>query len=285
LEIIDIHPHAISRDVAKYPYSPLGGTMSVWSRERPVEGDALAVMMTEARIRRAVIVHASTAYGYDNSYVADVAAAHADQFRFVGALDVRAPDAPERLEYWVKERGMVGFRIFAAGATIEDSSGAWLADPQTFPAWEKARELGIAICLQTRHAALPTIEKMLERFPGVNVILDHFAYPPVEEGPPYPGLASFFGLAKHRNLYLKLTERNFFELRAGKATVPSFLDATIAAFGSDHIAWGSNFPQSEGTLVELRDLAVRELAYLPQADQQRIFSTTALTLYPSLTGA
>jgi L-fuconolactonase len=282
LEIIDIHPHAISRDVARYPYAPLGGTMSAWTQERPVEGDALAAMMEQAGIRRAVVVHASTAYGYDNSYVADVAAAHRDRFRFVGALDVTAPDAAERLEYWVKERGMAGFRIFAAGVTIKDSSGAWLADPQTFPAWEKARELGIAICLQTRHAALLTIEKMLERFPGVNVILDHCAYPPVEEGPPYPGLAGFFALAKHRNLYLKLTERNFDELRAGKATVRSFLDAAIGAFGSDRIAWGSNFPQSEGTLIELRDLALRELAYLPASDREQIFAKTALKLYPTL---
>jgi L-fuconolactonase len=281
LEIIDIHPHAISKDPVRYPFAPVGGKMSAWAKERPVDGDELAALMRTADIRRAVIVHASTAYGYDNSYVADVADAHRDQFRFVGAVDVTATDAPERLEYWVKKRGMVGFRIFAAGSTMDESSGAWLADPKTFPAWEKARELGISVCVQSRHAALPMLETLLKRFPDVNVILDHFAHPPVAEGPPYPGLDSFFGLAQYRNLYLKLTERLFHDLRAGKATTRSFLDATIAAFGTDHIAWGSNFPSSEGTLIELRDLALRELAYLPDADQRRIFSGTARTLYPS----
>lgn len=281
MEIIDIHPHAISKDHARYPFAPVGGKMSGWATGRPVDGDELAAFMKNAGIRRAALVHASTAYGYDNSYVADVADAHPDRFRFVGAVDVTAADAPERLEYWVKERGMIGFRIFAAGSTMDEGSGAWLADPKTFPAWEKARELGIPVCVQSRHAALPMLKKLLEHFPDVTVILDHFAHPPVEEGPPYPGLASFFALAEHRNLYLKLTERNFHDLRAGKATARSFLDKTFATFGTDHVAWGSNFPSSDGTLIELRDLALRELAYLSEADRNQIFSGTALTLYPA----
>lgn len=282
MEIIDIHPHAISKDVARYPFAPVGGKMSKWGLERPVDGDELAALEKSAGINRAVIVHASTAYGYDNSYVADVADAHPDQFRFVGAVDVTADDAPERVEYWVKERGMVGFRIFAAGSTMDAGSGAWLADPKTFPAWEKAAELKIPVCVQSRHAAQAMLQKLLEKFPNVNVILDHFAHPPVEEGPPYTGLDSFFALAKYKNLHLKLTERNFHDLRQGKADARSFLDKTIAAFGSDHIAWGSNVPASDGTLVELRDLALRELAYLPEQDRAQIFSGTALKLYPSL---
>ncbi len=58
--------------------------------DNPPDGDELAAAMNGAGIRRAVIVHASTAYGYDNSYVADVIDAHKDRFRFVGALDVMA---------------------------------------------------------------------------------------------------------------------------------------------------------------------------------------------------
>src|SRR5665213_239138 len=83
LEIIDIHPHAISHDQIRYPFAPVGGKMSVWAKERPVDGDELAASMDKAGIRRAVIVHASTAYGYDNSYVADVVAAHKDRFCYV----------------------------------------------------------------------------------------------------------------------------------------------------------------------------------------------------------
>ena len=35
-KIIDVHPHIISNDDAKYPITPLGGKRSKWSAERPI---------------------------------------------------------------------------------------------------------------------------------------------------------------------------------------------------------------------------------------------------------
>jgi predicted TIM-barrel fold metal-dependent hydrolase len=282
LEIIDIHPHAISHDPSRYPFAPVGGKMSVWARDRPVDGDELAAWMDTAGIRRAVIVHASTAYGYDNSYVADVVDAHPGRFRYVGAVDVMADDAAERCEYWVMQRGMAGFRIFASGSTMDENSGAWLADPKTFPAWEMADTLGIPVCVQSRAKNFPMLEVLLRRFPNVKVILDHLAHPDVSDGPPYANAAAFFALATYPNLYLKLTERNFWDLDRHHVSTRAFIEQTVAAYGSHRIAWGSNFPSSEGTLVELRDLALRETAFLPEADRQNIFCNTALTLYPDL---
>jgi L-fuconolactonase len=282
LEVIDIHPHAISHDQKAYPFQPVGGKMSVWAEERPLDGDELAAAMTGAGIRRAVIVHASTAYGYDNSYVADVIDAHKDRFRFVGAIDVMAADAAAKCEYWVRERGMAGFRIFASGSTMDENSGGWLADPKTFPAWEAASRLNIPVCVQSRAKNFPMLEALLKRFPDVSVVLDHFAHPDVSDGPPYRNAQSFFEMAVYPNLHLKVTERNFADLHRGKADTRSFMEKTVAAYGSDRIAWGSNFPASDGTLIELRDMGLRELAFLPEADRENIFCNTALSLYPAL---
>jgi predicted TIM-barrel fold metal-dependent hydrolase len=262
LDIVDIHPHVISSDVGRYPFNPVGGKMSGWSVERPADCDAMLAAMDAAGIRRSVLVHASTAYGYDNSYVADCAAAHPERFRFIGAIDVTAPDAVEQITHWVKDRGMVGFRIFAQGSTTGEGAGEWLADPKTFPAWEAARAFGIPVCVQTRFGSFGMLGKLLAQFPDVKVIVDHGK--------------------QHGNFYFKLTERNFDLLTKGKATTPSFIEQTIDAFGTDRIAWGSNFPSSAGSLGELLALAKRELAFLPEQDQEQIFGGTALTLYPSL---
>ncbi len=282
MDIIDIHPHVIATDEQRYPFNPVGGKMSVWAKERPVDCDGMLAWMDKAGIGRSVIVHASTAYGYDNSYAADCAQAHPDRFRFVGAVDVTAPDAPEKLRYWVRERGMIGFRIFAAGSTMGADSGDWLDDPKTYPAWEAARELGISIVVQTRFKTFPALRKLLERFGDVKVIIDHFSHPPAGDGPPYTAAQPFFDLATFPNVYLKLTERVFHDLDNGVASTPTFMEKTIAAFGVNRIAWGSNFPSSDGTLVELVDRAKRELAFLPEADRAQIFSGTALRIYPSL---
>ena len=91
---IDIHPHIIANDAARYPLAPLGGHQSDWSRTRPVSLEQLIAAMDEAGVQKAAIVQASTCYGHDNSYVADAVAAHPDRFTGVFSVDVLAPDAP-----------------------------------------------------------------------------------------------------------------------------------------------------------------------------------------------
>jgi predicted TIM-barrel fold metal-dependent hydrolase len=56
----------------------------------------------------------------------------------------------------------------------------------------------------------------------------------------------------------------------------------VSEFGASRLAWGSNYPSSEGSLPELKALATNALAMLPQSDRDWIFHRTAETLYPVL---
>ena len=100
-DIIDIHPHIVSPDTKKYPLEPLGGTQSTWSTERPTTYEMLLDAMDEAGVAKAAIVHSSTAYGYDNSYVADAVAAVPSRFTGVYSIDVLAPDAVKTFDDWL----------------------------------------------------------------------------------------------------------------------------------------------------------------------------------------
>jgi L-fuconolactonase len=278
--IIDIHPHIIASDTKRYPLAPLGGHQSDWSRTRPVSTEQMIAAMDKAGVGKSAIVQASTCYGHDNSYVADAVAAHPDRFTGVFSVDVLAPDASARMRYWVS-RGLAGMRLFTIGSTMPDQA-SWLDDPKTYPAWETAGELGLSICLQMSAKAFPQMIKMTERFPKVRIILDHMARPVLEDGPPYAAAASLFDLARYPSVYLKLTPRSFIESRNGKATPESFFAKLVAAFGAQRLAWGSNYPSSEGSLPELLALAKSSLASLPQGDRDWIFGKTAQTLYPAL---
>jgi predicted TIM-barrel fold metal-dependent hydrolase len=278
--VIDIHPHIIADDTKRYPLAPLGGHQSDWSRTRPVTTEQMIAAMDKAGVAKAAIVQASTCYGHDNSYVADAVAAHPDRFTGVFSADVLAADAPERMRHWVK-RGLTGMRLFTIGSTMPDQA-SWLDDPKTYPAWQCASELGLSICLQMSAAALPQMIRLAERFPKVRIILDHMARPQIEDGPPYAAAESLFALAKYPNVYLKLTERNFTQARKGNATPETFFPKLVAAFGASRLAWGSNYPSSEGSLMELLALAKTSLACLSQADQDWIFAKTAQNLYPAL---
>jgi L-fuconolactonase len=279
---IDIHPHVISTDTERYPNAPVGGHKSDWSRERPVSVEQMMVAMDQAGIAKSALVQASTCYGHDNSYIADAVAEHPNRFTGVFSVDVLAPDAPEKIRYWVG-RNLTGMRLFTAGSTMPNQAD-WVDDPRSFPAWECAGEVGIPVCMQMTVKAIPQLVHMLEQFPKVRVILDHLAKPNLSDGPPYAAASEVFKLADYKNLYLKLTPRTAVEAQNGKATHATFFPLLVSKFGASRIAWGSNYPASEGTLPELLKVCQSALSVVSAEDRDWIFSKTALSLYPALAG-
>jgi L-fuconolactonase len=265
--MIDTHAHVISTDERRYPRAPLGGKQSDWSRERPVSAEEMLAAIDAAGIEQTVLVQASTCYGHDNAYVADAVAAHPRRFIGVFSVEVLAPDAPQRMRQWL-DRGLAGLRIFIAGHTT--AQDARLDDPRAFAAWEYAIAARVPICVQLRAGALGQLQSMLARFPKARVLLDHMARPVVDDAAP------LVGMAKHENLYLKLTTHNVRELPQ------SFFARVVNSYGAARIAWGSNYPAAAGTLGALLADAREALAAFSAAECDWIFSRTAKSFYAAL---
>jgi L-fuconolactonase len=133
-----------------------------------------------------------------------------------------------------------------------------------------------------RLAGVPMLRQLLDRFPAVRVIVDHFARPPMEDGPPYAAAQPLFALADYPQVYVKLSTVTHEDAAVGRSTPRAFLEQLVGQFGAERIAWGSNFPASAGPLAALVALAREWVSFLPAEDQQQIFSGTALALYPTL---
>ncbi len=86
-------------------------------------------------------------------------------------------------------------------------------------------------------------------------------------------------------MYVKLSTVTHADAARGRSTARAFLEQLVGAFGADRIAWGSNFPASEGPLAKLVALAREWVSFLPAADQERILGGTAVALYPALRNA
>jgi predicted TIM-barrel fold metal-dependent hydrolase len=278
--LIDIHPHIISPDTKRYPIAPLGGEQSGWSAKRPATFEQYIAAMDAAGVDKAAIVHSSTTYGSDNSYVADAVASQPKRFDGVFSVDILAPDAAQKIRHWV-DRGLGGFRIFTTGSTMPGQA-PWLEDPLLLPGWDMAGELGLSICVQMTAAAIPQLEKLLKRSPKTPVIIDHMLKPPISDGPPYSGAQHLFDLARFDNVYLKMTSRNTAESQVGKATPETFFGRAVKEFGANRIAWGSNFPATEGTLQSMVDDLKKCIAFLSPEDRHWIMAGTAQKLYPKL---
>ena len=278
--IIDIHPHIVSPDTKAYPLDPLGGTQSTWSTERPTTYDDLLRAMDEAGVAKAAIVHSSTAYGYDNSYVADAVKAVPKRFTGVYSIDALAPDAVKTFDYWLG-RGCTGMRLFTTGSTMPGQA-TWFADPKTYPFWEHAAAKNIPVCVQMKQEGIPLLKMLMDKFPKVTMILDHLSRSPFEDGPPYAEANDFLALAKYKQVFLKITPINISPKNWGKGTPATFFGKMIDTFGAARMGWGSNFPNSIGTMKEILDTAQKAFSFAKPSEQDCIFGKTALVLYPSL---
>lgn len=278
--IVDIHPHIISDNAERYARKPLFGVQSDWSQTRPVTIEGLVAVMDEAGVAKAAIVQSSTCYGFDNSYLVDSVAKYPGRFTAVGSVDVFQPDSPKTIAQWVK-RGVSGLRLFTGGSTqaFDPSS---LDDPRSFPTWDCCGELGLSMAIQTDPSGLAQVAGLAKRFPKVRIVLDHLGRPDVTDGPPYKKASSLFGLAPFDNIYLKLTPRIMGDVQKGQASAATFFPRLVEVFTAKRLAWGSNFPASEGTLAANLALTKSSLASLSQDDRDWIFTRTAERLYPAL---
>ena len=281
-QLIDIHPHIVSKDTVRYPVTPIGGTRSEWSKERSATLEELVAAMDSAGVDKAAIVHSSTTYGFNNDYVVDAVAQYPKRFTGVFSVDVTQPDAAERMRYW-HGKGMTGMRIYARGSTIKE---AWLAldDPRTFPAWECASELGISVATNM-HGTGPGLEQIkstLRRFPKVKLVIDHLGRPPAEDGPPYEAAKEYYTLADFPNVYLKFTPSALKTIIKGKADTDTLMPKLVGIFGANRIAWGSIFPASPGSMSDIVAASHQATRTLSDSDREWIFARTAQTLYPVL---
>ncbi|BCL32482.1 amidohydrolase family protein [Streptomyces aurantiacus] len=278
MDVVDAHCHIISEDPTAYPKAPLGGKQSEWAATRPVTAEGMVSRMDETGIAQAVLVQATTNYGYDNAYVLDSSRRLPGRFVAVGTVDPLRPDAATNLKAAVGEGGLAGVRLFTSGSTVP-TQGEWFVAPETFPFWEQAGELDLPVCLQMRLGpATGQLVELLKRFPGVKVLLDHIGYPDIAASPARAG-AEVAELAAHPGLHLKLTHRNLERLQDAGERAGDFLGPVVEAFGAERIAWGSNCPAAEQSLPELLALAQEVLAGLPERDRQEIFAGTARRLY------
>ncbi len=278
--IIDIHPHVIATDTARFPLAPLGGTQSTWSRDRPTSWQQMIAEMDAASVAKSAIVQASTAYGHDNSSVAEAIAAHPERFTGVFSVDVLAPDAVAKMNYWIG-RGFSGMRLFTTGSTMPGQA-TWFDDPRSFPAWEHAGAAGIPVCMQMTPQGFAQLRGLMQRFPKVRIVLDHLARPQLVDGPPYAADRAFFALARYPQVFLKVTPVNVEPKAWGQATPETFFAAVIKAFGAERIAWGSNFPATAGPLSDILKKAQAAFAFASAAEREWVFGRTAQVLYPRL---
>ena len=267
--LLDSHLHVVSPDGARHPRAPVGLPGDSWATTRPASVDVLAADLVSAGVGGGVLVQAVGAYGYDNSYIVE-AAERFDQFVAQVVVDHTSSDRVADLHRWAT-RGAGGVRLF----DIPAADPRWLGVPGFEEVVEVCLDLGLRIACCVLPDGLDDVARVLDLVAGrAPVVLDHCGFVDLDTG----GLVTLARLADRGDLVCKVTSHVLAGLVDPAATVARL----VAAFGADHVCWGSDHPQHEGSYADKVALVSRAADDLT-CDQRAMFlAGTTANLWPEL---
>jgi predicted TIM-barrel fold metal-dependent hydrolase len=140
------------------------------------------------------------------------------------------------MEYWVEEKGAKIFKFFPC----EDT---YINDPDLWPFYEKAQQLGVVLCIHTGFCWTPPgkskytlpilLDDVARDFPGLRLVAFHMGYPYCDD-------LNMVAMG-HPNVYLGLTLLLPWSLGAPKKFA-RILGEALRFAGPDRIIWGTDCP-------------------------------------------
>lgn len=260
--IVDGHTHVLSGDTERYP---LRADLRHWFHGA---GDVTSLLaaMDGTGVDAAVLVQFVGGYGYDCSYAADALAAAPDRLALVGAVDMLGDDPAADLRHLVARAPVRAVRLFGVGA----EAPVWLSDGRAAAVWEAATATGIGIVATLWGHDLGALRPLVDAHPAVPVAVDHCGFVDLTTDP-----APLFDLADLPAIHVKVSSHVLRPLADPAAAVADLADR----FGADRLAWGSDYPQSEGRYDDLVDLARRAASPLGIGARSDFLAGTARRLW------
>ena len=276
--IVDTHVHVWEIDPPKYPVGPTAPSWNSYPDE-PGTADELLSEMDAHDVDWTVLVQTSWST-WDNGYIADSVARFPDRFIGHGLIDPQDSNNAEQVRYWIKERGLVGFRFHPMYYPDEKI----LLTEQNVPMWEEIAALDAIIQFHLRAEFADQVAVIAQQYPHLRLILDHLGYP--EVGAEEAAFQPIVELARYDNVYLKLSDVAGRSHQAFPyADVHPFIEKLLSVFGAERTVWGTGYPGHHRQKHNWPSLAqelrlIREgLPFLTDDNKDEILGGTAARLW------
>jgi len=236
-------------------------------RPEPYTADDLLAEMRTAGVDCALLAPPSWDPG-GNKPSLDAARLAPDRFAVTGDISWMAPPDPQRIRNWRTQAGMYGLRLIfntpEKQAHLANGTVDWI--------WEEAERADLPVMLLVP-GAVPQVEKIAARHPGLRLCVDHLAIPRgAKNAAAFEHLPQLLALAKHRNVSVK----------AGGLPTYSTIDAfpypslhpplrqVYDAFGPERIFWASDVTRMACPYREVVTLITEGLPWLTEQDKRLI---------------
>ncbi|MEM9252258.1 MAG: amidohydrolase family protein [Planctomycetota bacterium] len=198
----------------------------------------------------------------------------------VGWVDLAADDLPSTLAGLRRQHPhLVGVRNVVQDKPDPD----WLLRPEVLKGLEAIRDAGLTYDLLIRPLHMPSVPRLAQAVPGLDMVLDHIGKPDIKAGsdPAWHDAIAAMGEVPgvHCKLSGMITEADHDGWTADH--LEPFVRHTVACFGYDRLMFGSDWPvcrlagEYDAMLAGLRDA----LGPIDLDDADRLFDATARRFY------
>jgi L-fuconolactonase len=267
--ILDPHVHVWKHD-PRFPFAP-GAKVPDYDATPEI----LLQLMQANGIAKTVIIQVIH-YRYDNSYLAAVLRQYPQYFRGVCRVDPLDPAAPDHLSQISQQPGFHGVRLRPAA----DASGDWIRGPLMPPLWQRCQSLGVPMTLLAPISRMPDIQKLVDQFPDLTVVIDHMADCPVDQP---KELEKLIALVRYPKVFVKISHA----WSLSKQSYP-WLDAQELVkqlydrFGPQRLMWATDWPiaRERATYAQRLSVVRDDMPFLSAEDKAWILSKTVERVWP-----
>ena len=273
---IDTHQHFWNLDTVDYPWlTPAYGPLY-----RTYEPAELEPQLKAAGIDRTMLVQSANSYADTDSMLA-----HADTYDWIGAVIGWVPllqpdEAARALDRYGRHPKFRGIRHLIH----EEPDPDWVVQDRVIEGLTVLAERTMifeVVAVFPNH--LKHVPTLAERVPGLTMVIDHLAKPPIKERVMEPWLMQLAAAARYPNVYAKVSGLNTAADWASwsAADLRPYVDAAIDQFGAERLMFGSDWPVCvlAGDYARVWAETNRALEGRPQHEIDAILGGTAGRVY------
>jgi L-fuconolactonase len=267
--ILDPHVHVWKHD-PRFPFAP-GAKVPDYD----ATPEMLLQLMQANGIAKTVIIQVIH-YRYDNSYLAAVLRQYPQYFQGVCRVDPLDPAAPDHLSQISEQPGFHGVRLSPAA----DASGDWIRGPLMPPLWRRCQSLGVPMTLLAPISRMPDIQKLVDQFPDLTVVIDHMADCPVDQP---KELEKLIALVRYPKVFVKISHtwslsRQSYPWLDAQELVKRLYDR----FGPQRLMWATDWPiaRERATYAQRLSVVRDDMPFLSAEDKAWILSKTVERVWP-----
>jgi L-fuconolactonase len=239
---------------------------------------ALEPILNRCGVEQTILVQASNSVA-ETRWLLSLAEHHPFIAGVVGWVDLQADDVDRQLDELMTHSKFKGVRHLVESEPADD----WLAQPNVIRGLHRleTRRLSYDLLVHTKH--LKYAERVANECPGLRLVVDHLAKPPIASGEIDEWRREVGSLAAYENVWCKLsglvTEADHDHWRA--SDLRPYVETAFQCFGPRRMMFGSDWPVCllAASYERVVETAQSFGAELNAADRDRIFSRNATEFY------